>query len=79
MKTVEQFSNDVLQHSFLIIWSEEKQQWQVECPLLKIRFDAETYKEALAEIFKAILNSDISSEFYETIEKHKTDYLTSDD
>ncbi|MFY6881759.1 hypothetical protein ACOUKA_06330 [Acinetobacter baumannii] len=79
MKTVEQFSNDVLQHSFLIIWSEEKQQWQIECPLLKIRFEADTYKEALTEIFKAILSSNISSEFYEAIERHKTDYLHSGD
>lgn len=78
MKTSKQFVDEVLQHSFLIVWNDEKQKWRVDCSLLKIRFDADTYKEALTELCRAILKSNISEDFHKDIEKYKVDYLNSD-
>ncbi|OTL19449.1 hypothetical protein [Acinetobacter pittii] len=78
MKTTEELASEMFQHSFLIVWNNEKQKWLVECPLLKIRFDADTYKEALTELCRAILKSNISEDFHKDIEKHKADYMNSD-
>jgi hypothetical protein len=78
MKSTKDFASEVLQYSLLILWSDEKQKWQVEWSLLKIRFYADTYEEALTELCRTILKSNISKEFHEAIEKYKVDFLNSD-
>nr|WP_314371088.1 hypothetical protein [uncultured Acinetobacter sp.] len=77
MKTTGQFINDTLQHSFLILWKEDKQKWEVGCALLKINLQADTYAEAIQSLANAILDYKLSHEFSEVIENDKEDYLKS--
>lgn len=44
MKTPEQELQEMLQHSFLINWNETKKKWIVECTLLKINIEEDTYR-----------------------------------
>ncbi|MEF9957388.1 MAG: hypothetical protein RR767_09340 [Acinetobacter sp.] len=75
MKSTGQFINDTLQHSFLILWKEDKQKWEVGCALLKINLQADTYAEAIQLLAKAILDYNLSQEFSDAIEKYKEDYI----
>ncbi|ENW95802.1 hypothetical protein [Acinetobacter sp. NIPH 298] len=77
MKTTGQFINDTLQHSFLILWKEDKQKWEVGCALLKINLQADTYAEAIQSLAKAILDYNLSQEFSNAIEEYREDYLKS--
>lgn len=74
MKTTGQAIASTLQYSFLILWSDNKQKWEAECIVLKIRLQADTYKEALEELVRAILNHNCSESLFDAIEKHKEDY-----
>lgn len=76
MKTTSQVINDTLQHSFLILWKEDKQKWEVSCTLLKIFLQADTYRDAINLMAKAILDYDLSKDFSDAIEKYKEDYIT---
>ncbi|MEG2560111.1 MAG: hypothetical protein RSA22_10710 [Acinetobacter sp.] len=75
MKSTGQFINDTLQHSFLILWKDDKQKWEVGCALLKINLQADTYAEAIQLLAKAILDYNLSQEFSDAIEKYKEDYI----
>lgn len=77
MKTTGQFINDTLQHSFLILWKEDKQKWEVGCALLKINLQANTYADAINLMAKTILDYNLSQEFSDAIEEYKEDYLKS--
>lgn len=77
MKSTGQFINDTLQHSFLILWKEDRQKWEVGCGLLKINLQADTYADAIQLLAKAILDYNLSQEFSDSIEKYREDYLKS--
>lgn len=62
--------NETLKHSILIIWSEEKQKWAAECPMLNLRLEASSYKNLLADVVKKIVLQDDNA--YTFAEEHKT-------
>lgn len=75
MPTAEQKFNDTLQHSFLILWKEDRQKWVVNCFLLKIEIEADTYRDALDALMLKLLRYKFSDDFIELIELDKKDYL----
>ncbi|MCU4608235.1 MULTISPECIES: hypothetical protein [Acinetobacter] len=75
MQTTEQKLTNTLQYSFLILWKEDKQKWVVDCQLLKIEIEADTYKDALDKLMLKLLRHKFSDDFFDLIEQDKKDYL----
>lgn len=75
MQNAEQQLDDTLQHSFLILWKEDRQKWVVNCHLLKIEIEANTYKDALDKLMLKLLRHKFSDDFFGLIEQDKKDYL----
>lgn len=64
----------MLQHSFLINWNDDKQKWVVECILLKVNIEADTYRDAIDKLTLKLLKHQFSSDFFNLIEKNRKDY-----
>ncbi|MDH2103412.1 hypothetical protein N5J54_06610 [Acinetobacter ursingii] len=75
MKTIEQKFTKTLQHSFLIFWKDKEQKWVVECPLLKVKLEADTYKDALDKLTLNLLRQSFHHNFFDQIEQDKKDFL----
>lgn len=75
MQNAEQQLDDTLQHSFLILWKEDKQKWIVDCKLLKINIEADTYRDALDKLTLRLLRHKFPEDFFDIIEQDKKDYL----
>ncbi len=62
--------HETFKHSILIVWSEEKQKWTAECPVLNIQLEAEQYRNLLAEIMKETLLQD--DQVFQIAEQYKS-------
>lgn len=69
MQTADPIFNEILQHSFLIFWKEDLKKWVIECSLLNITIEADSYKDALDKLTLRLLSHKFPDDFFELIEK----------